>query len=366
LRRAPAAASRPTELTDAARSLDDAAARLGAELGVDGVALLHERAQILGVAPSGTISAGGTCRLLPARDGRWVAINLTRRSDVELLGAWMGHEWDGAPWDAVSEHLATVDADPAVARAQLLGIPAAVAVAAARGASPVRVRPGPATTRGGAPMVLDCSALWAGPLCARLLAGTGAQVSKVELVGRPDGARAGPPEFWRRLNGDKHEVTVERDALPALIDGADVVVTSARPRAIEQIGLDLARRVREDGLLWISISGYGFESEWRDRVAFGDDAAVAGGLAVAAGGPDAPVFVGDAPADPLAGMHAARAALDLVHHGRGGFVDVSMRDAVAHAVTSGNYGRDVRTAEVSVRGAGTLRRSEPNCGVEVA
>ena len=187
--------------------------------------------------------------------------------------------------------------------------------------------------------MLDCSALWAGPLCARLLADGGAQVSKVELVGRPDGARAGHPEFWRRLNGDKREVTVERDALPGLLEGVDVVVTSARPRAIEHLGLDLARRVHDDGLLWISITGYGFESEWRDRVAFGDDAAVAGGLAVAAGGPDAPVFVGDAPADPLAGLHAACAALHLVDEGSGGIVDVSLRDAVAQAVTSGNYGQ---------------------------
>jgi hypothetical protein len=330
-----------------ARSLDAAAARVGAALGVDGAALLHERAEILGIAPAGTVSAGGTCRLLRARDGRWVAINLSRRSDVELIAAWMGQEWTGAVWDAVSDHLASADAEPAVARAQLLGIPAATAVTAARDVSPARVVPGPVRSRRRAPVVLDCSALWAGPLCGRLLAASAASVSKVELVGRPDGARAGHPEFWRRLNGAKRELTIERDALPALLDEADVIVTSARPRAIEQLGLELARRVCDDGLLWIAITGYGFESDWCERVAFGDDAAVAGGLAVAAGGPDAPVFVGDAPADPLAGMYAARAALELVEEGRGGFVDVSMRDAVAHTVTGGNYGREVRTLEVA-------------------
>ena len=58
-------------------------------------------------------------------------------------------------------------------------------------------------------------------------------------------------------------------------------------------------------------------------MAFGDDAAVAGGLAVAAGG-SAPVFVGDAPADPLAGLHAARRPLVLAD-GAGACVDVSMR-----------------------------------------
>jgi hypothetical protein len=307
---------------------------------------VRERAEILGIAPAGTVSAGGTCRLERARDGRWVALNLARRADLELLPAWMGREVDVPAWDAVVAHLATVDAEAAVARAQLLGIPAAVAVTApgAPGVPvPVRITGGARNPRRrDAPVVLDCSALWAGPLCGRLLADRGAAVRKVELAGRPDGARQGPPEFWRRLNGAKREITVERGELPALLDTADVVVTAARPRAVDQLGLDLARRVRDDGLVWVSVTGYGFESAWSDRVAFGDDAAVAGGLAVAAGSIDAPVFVGDAPADPLAGLHAARAAVACLAEGTGAFVDVSMRDAVAHAVAASRYGAGIQ------------------------
>ena len=315
-------------------ALDWVATGLGNELGVDGPQLLRERAEILGIAPSGTVSAGGTCRLFPARDGRWVAINLARRSDVELLPAWMEHGCDAAPWDAVSAHLRIIDAAPAVDRAQLLGIPSAVAVEAPAGAVPVRLTRGRPRARTGAPVVLDCSALWAGPLCARLLGSRGAVVRKVELRDRPDGARQGPPEFWRRLNGGKEELTVEPGALPSLLDDADVVVTSARPRAVEQLSLDLPRRVREEGLVWVSITGYGYCSAWRDRVAFGDDAAVAGGLAVAAGGESAPIFVGDAPADPLAGLHGARAAASCIAEGVGAFVDVSMRDTIADAVAT--------------------------------
>ena len=66
-------------------------------------------------------------------------------------------------------------------------------------------------------------------------------------------------------------------------------------------------------------------------MAFGDDAAVAGGLAVAAGGLDAPVFVGDAPADPLAGLNAAAAVVASL--GRGSMIDVSMVGSVARALT---------------------------------
>jgi hypothetical protein len=326
-------------------ALDDAARGLGAELGVDGVALLHERAAILGIAPNGTVSAGGTARLLPARDG-WVAMNLARRTDVELLAAWMGYEWDGPAWDAVAAALSTMDAEPAAARAQLLGIPAAVAVAAPEVAA-TPVEPG---SRGGVdprPLVVDLSALWAGPLCGRLLAARGARVVKVEDAARPDGARAGPPAFWDRLNAAKEQRALDfgapagRSALTRLLDQAAVVVTSARRRALEQLGLDLVRRVRVDGLIWVAITGYGYEHEWRDRVAFGDDAAVAGGLAVAAGGPDAPVFVGDAPADPLAGMTGAAVAARLLERGRGGFVDVALRDVVATALTGARYAADV-------------------------
>jgi crotonobetainyl-CoA:carnitine CoA-transferase CaiB-like acyl-CoA transferase len=258
-------------------------------------------------------------------------------------------EWDGAPWDAVEAHLATNTGVAAVERAQLLGIPAALAVPPPE--NPVCALDGPLVPvsahiesglgGGGAaraPLVVDLAALWAGPLCTRLLGSRGARVVKVELAGRPDGARAGDPAFWRLLNGDKEEVVVDlgaargRAELEALLDAADVVVTASRPRAIEQLGLGLERRIAERGLVWASITGYGFRGEWRDRVAFGDDAAVAGGLAVAAGGPDTPVFVGDAPADPLAGLHAAAAVSARLEAGTGAFVDVSMCDGVGDAL----------------------------------
>jgi crotonobetainyl-CoA:carnitine CoA-transferase CaiB-like acyl-CoA transferase len=163
-------------------------------------------------------------------------------------------------------------------------------------------------------------------------------VVKVELAGRPDGARAGSPEFWRRLNGAKEDVVLDvsghegRHTFTRLLDDADVLVTAARPRAVASLGLDVERRVRERGLVWVSITGYGVSGPWSDRVAFGDDAAVAGGLAVAAGGRDAPVFVGDAVADPLSGLHAAVAAAECLEGGAGAVVDVSMRDCVGHAL----------------------------------
>jgi hypothetical protein len=343
-------------LTAAHAALDARARTLGGAVGADGPALLRERAELLGVEPQGTISAGGTCRLLPARDGHWVAMNLARRSDIDLLAAWMEHDWHGPVWDAVERALAGMAADAAVDRAQLLGIPAAVAVAAPPASTPDEPRLGHRVSRLDGTRVLDLSALWAGPLCARLLGELGATVTKVELRGRPDGARAGPPAFWRALNGAKRERIVDTTAeLAALLDDADVVITSARARALEQLGLELARRVQERAMVWVAITGYGIRGAWRDRVAFGDDAAVAGGLAVAAGGVDAPVFVGDAPADPLTGLAAAVAPAQAVSTGRGSLVDCALRDVVAAAIAP-QYHRS--TAQPNV--------DQPNVNQEVA
>ena len=75
------------------------AGRLGAGLrrlgrlvgdGVDGPALAAERARLSGFGRRGRVSCGGGARLLVARDGRDVCVNLPRRDDVEAVEAWLG------------------------------------------------------------------------------------------------------------------------------------------------------------------------------------------------------------------------------------------------------------------------------------
>jgi hypothetical protein len=328
-------------------ALDGAARAWAAPLGADGPARLRERMEILGIAPTGPVSAGGTCRLLPAADGRHVAVNLSRRDDVELVAAWIGHEWDGPVWDVVAGALLGMDAVAAVERAQLLGIPAAVAVApeeytGAPGVTVTSARAGAARAGSDAGAVVDLSSLWAGPLCARLLGDAlDLPVIKVESAQRPDGARRGSPEFWTRLNERKEEVTVDLDGeagrhrLRELVGSAAIVVSASRPRAFAHLGLDPVE-VTGRGTVWVSITGYGWHGLLHDRVAFGDDAAVAGGAAVAAGGPDQPVFVLDAVADPLSGLAAAEAAARIVRDGGSAFVDVCMAGVVNAALFGRN------------------------------
>jgi hypothetical protein len=79
----------------------------------------------------------------------------------------------------------------------------------------------------------------------------------------------------------------------------------------------------------VSITGHGREEPARDWVAFGDDAAVAGGLVVEDA--DGPVFCADAVADPITGLVAAGAALQALHEGGRWLLDIAL-SAVAACV----------------------------------
>src|SRR4029079_1464169 len=87
-------------------------------------------------------------------------------------------------------------------------------------------------------------------------------------------------------------------ALRRLIERADIVIEASRPRALRAWGIEAAEVLAHGrGRASVSITGLGRDS---DRVAFGDDAAVAGGLV--AWDESGPSFAVDAVADPLTGM----------------------------------------------------------------
>ena len=119
----------------------------------------------------------------------------------------------------------------------------------------------------------------------------------------------------------------------ALIDAADVVIEASRPRALEQLGLGPDNRPPRPGRVWLSITGHGRSWPGRDWVAFGDDAAVAGGL-VGRDADGGPVFCGDAIADPITGLAGAVAVLRALEAGGGKLIDLSMSRA-AGAVAAG-------------------------------
>jgi hypothetical protein len=352
----------------------------GVEVRADPGELVAGRAALSGFSRRGRVSAGGSARLLRAADG-WCAVNLSRADDVEAVpaiigalglagGVGVGTGADGV-WGALEAAALRTRAEVLAGTAQLLGVPAG-ALASARRAAGLS---GPAQSAGWPPgrasriaapsaaarlagaVVVDLSSMWAGPLCARLLGLAGADVIKVETPGRPDGARAGERRFFDWLHGGHRSVVLDfrsesgRRALGALIAAADVVIEASRPRALAQLGLAPEMIPHREGQVWLSITGYGRgDRAASELVAFGDDAAVAGGLVGWTGaglGDDGdwngggdrngdgdrnggePVFCADAIADPLTGLCGALAVARSVAGGGGELIDLSMRDVAA-------------------------------------
>jgi CoA-transferase family III len=328
-------------LDSLARDLADHVDKWGRRFEADPPRLLTARAGAAGLSRAGRISAGGSCRLLSTGDGRWVAVNLPRPADREAVPAVTGRPADGDPWTHLARAARRTPAASFVEQARLLEVPAA-ALAELSAGDPLppwwsERQVGPLARAPAAPLVIDLSAMWAGPLCASLLAAAGARVIKVESRTRPDGARFGPPAFFDSLHDGHKSVVLALDesagrrALHQLIGAADVIIDSSRPRAMDQLGIDPEAIVSaRPGRTWVSVTAYGRTGPLAQTVGFGDDAAVAGGL-VAWDTTGRPVFCADAIADPIAGLAAGAAAAAAIANGGGRMVEVALRDVAARA-----------------------------------
>jgi CoA-transferase family III len=286
-------------------------------------ASLFERDFLLGKAGR-QVSPNGSCELFAAADG-WIALNLARDDDRAALPALV--EGDAAD---LANLLAAKPTAHWRERGILLNLPLAlVGEAVARlpaliSALPAPVRSLPETR------VLDLSTLWAGPLCAGLLAAAGAQVTRLNNPARPDPSAQSTPLLHARLNGQKAEVeaVLTADWLAEQLARTDVVVTSARPLALARLGLDEGVFDRHPDLLWVAITAHGWTGEAARRVGFGDDCAAAGGLVAWVEG--APHFAGDALADPLTGLCAAAAAMEALAAGQAGLIDAALAPTAAY------------------------------------
>jgi hypothetical protein len=329
----------PVAVLTRARRVADAFRQLTG-VDVDAAELLAGRAALLGLSPRGRISAGGATRLMRSGEG-WCALTLSRQDDVDAVPALLESDVVGDdPWPAVQRWVAANASGEVTARARLLGLPVAAL-------GETRPAPSRITTLGAAVaarqpsglLVADLSSMWAGPLCGQLLARAGATVVKVETAGRPDGTRAGASAFFDWMNSGKLSYTVsfdESSGLRRLLEAADVVIESSRPAALAHRGLGPTDIAPRDGLVWLRITGHGAVGERAGWVAFGDDAAVSGGLVD--GADSDPAFCGDAIADPLTGLHAALSGVESLSHGGGELIELSM------AAVAATYATDDRAA----------------------
>lgn len=186
------------------------------------------------------------------------------------------------------------------------------------------------------PLVVDLTALWAGPLATALLADLGAEVVKVEPSVRPDGA-ARHQAFYGHLNSAKQVVDLDlredpdRRRFEALLDRADLVIDSFSRRVMPNFGYGrpilAARWPRLASLSITAFPASVVEANW---IAYGPGVHAAMGLGDCGPGrafEPAPVAYPDA----LAGLAAFAAAAVLLTRSPGSpaNTEVSLAAAVA-------------------------------------
>jgi formyl-CoA transferase/CoA:oxalate CoA-transferase len=205
---------------------------------------------------------------------------------------------------------------------------------------------------GGAPaplddlLVVDLTRALAGPYCTLMLADFGARVVKIEVPGSGDDTRGwGPPfiegesAYFLSINRNKESLTLNlkhpeaQRVLWRLIERADVLVENFRPGVMDRLGFGYdAVHAANPRLIYASVSGFGQDGPYRERVAYDLILQGMGGLMGTTGeegGP--PVKIGVAVTDIAAGMFAAYGIVVALHArartGRGQLVDASMLDS---------------------------------------
>jgi formyl-CoA transferase len=195
--------------------------------------------------------------------------------------------------------------------------------------------------------VLDAGTVFAGPLCATLLADYGADVIKIEHPRRGDPVRElgwsanGVPLWWKMVGRNKRSVTLDLSTRrgQALFRGltrwADVVVENYRPGTFERWGLGWDRlRAENPKLIMLRISGFGQTGPYRLRPGFGTLAEALSGYAALSGTADSgPLLPPFALADGLAAFAGALTTLMALYHrdargGRGQVIDLSLIEPI--------------------------------------
>jgi crotonobetainyl-CoA:carnitine CoA-transferase CaiB-like acyl-CoA transferase len=175
--------------------------------------------------------------------------------------------------------------------------------------------------------VLDLSTVLAGPNCARYLADFGADVIKVEAPGGDSTRVTGPAlepgmaATFIGANRSKRSIVLDlknpagRDALLALAEQADVLISSVRPQKLALLGLDPAALMsRNDRLIVISVTGFGEGGPYAGRPAYDDIIQGLCGLASLAEEGAEPRYMPTVIADKTCGLYAAIATLAALTH----------------------------------------------------
>jgi CoA:oxalate CoA-transferase len=194
--------------------------------------------------------------------------------------------------------------------------------------------------------VADFTHAIAGPTCTMMLAQLGAEVIKVEPPEVGDDFRhytehAGLPGMsvpFAAVNAGKRSVTLNLKseaglaAARRLCATADVVAENYRPGVIARLGLgyDVISADRQ-GLIMVSLSGFGQSGPMRDWGAYDHIAQAVSGMAMMNATRNGPLKIGIPVVDSFSGYLGAVAVLSALRlrdaTGRGQWLDIAMLDA---------------------------------------
>jgi crotonobetainyl-CoA:carnitine CoA-transferase CaiB-like acyl-CoA transferase len=193
--------------------------------------------------------------------------------------------------------------------------------------------------------VLDFSHILAGPFCTRLLADLGADVVRVETVGRPDhlaerkldSSKTVPdrPASYLNLNRNKRSITINlkieagRQLAARLAAVTDVIVENFSAGVMERLQLDYEHlQPLNPRLVYVSMSGYGHNGPRRDWTSMNMNLQAYTGLMMTTGtATDPPTAISNSWNDYIGGFHACFGILQTLTRrettGTGAYLDLS-------------------------------------------
>jgi crotonobetainyl-CoA:carnitine CoA-transferase CaiB-like acyl-CoA transferase len=181
--------------------------------------------------------------------------------------------------------------------------------------------------------ILEVGVMLAGPYATMLLADLGAEVIKIEPPGG-EISRQVSDSYFASLNRNKQSVCLDlrsaagKQRLGELVADSHALLVNMKPSAIRRLGLtyDSLKEFNES-IVCVAMTGFGLDGG--DDPAFDYVIQAATGVAAMTGDPEGPpTLPGYSSADNSTGLTAALGLLAQIVSGRGGQVDVSLRDVM--------------------------------------
>jgi CoA:oxalate CoA-transferase len=181
--------------------------------------------------------------------------------------------------------------------------------------------------------ILEVGVMLAGPYATMMLADLGAEVTKVEPPGG-EISRQVSDSYFASLNRNKRSVCLDLQSeegwrrLGELVAESHALLVNMKPSVIRRLGLTYeALRQHNEKIVCVAMTGFGLDGG--DDPAFDYVIQAATGVAAMTGDPDGPpTLPGYSSVDNSTGLTAALGLLAMIVSGRGGQVDVSLRDVM--------------------------------------